>query len=177
MWEAPAKRPGIDNSQGVALKRFLSGYRAIPLIATLITLVGAFIIGTTIVSRHDPNSADAIAPPDSALAGGFDTLAAVLLVPPTLLFAAFFRYLAYARVEKAWGQRSAVTIAAWVVEVIYIALTLGILYVATEPVVDAGFALIANVSLGILWFVMSLLFLAVIVIVAKKRQPEAPVPG
>ncbi|MFV0632787.1 hypothetical protein [Demequina sp.] len=147
---------------------FAAQARAIPLYATGATVVGAFIIGMTTLSRVGPQSSEVLdSLPETALVGGLEATAGALIINPLFLVAVLLRYLGYKKLAAKRGENSWVRIIAWCAETVFAVVALNLVLIATEPVLDAGFAWMLYAMVVLLWFVVSAVFFVVTLVIKK----------
>ncbi len=152
------------------MKKFLSSHAAIPVYAYLALLVGAFAIGASVPSRFANSTVtDLTEIPDTALAGGIYGVTSAVIAGFPLILAAVVRVFAYARIERKFTTRGMFTASAITVELVAVAALLSLVWVATEPLVDAGFAWIPYFVVTLVIAGLSITFYAVAVVLRRLR--------
>lgn len=155
--------------QGGLMKKFFTRFAAIAIVAYGFQLVASFVIGASTRSRWDESSGLSLENLPSPIGGGF-AAAIGMAVFVTGGFA--LRFIAYRRLDLAGFTSWVLWIAIVAAEALYAYANLFVLWAATGPDVDAGFAWIAIVILGGIVTGLSAIGLAVVVLVARRRTAD-----
>jgi hypothetical protein len=150
------------------MQRFIRSYAAPGVIAFFVQLIVAFAFGASSQARERFYTDLAAVP--APLVGGFEALgitAFLIAVGYTL------RVIGYARLDRAAIRSRATWWAIVIGEALYVALSAYIAWVATAPIVDAGFAWISAVYLSIIVTAISVVVVIVAILVARNRKAKA----
>lgn len=149
---------------------FSRSYRGLAAFALMAQVAGAFIVGFVSPGRWGDAAIAETTPPSSALGAGVN---AILVVLSTVIIGFLLRYVAYGFLDSTKATSRIIWVAIVAFEVVYAAINLYILWVASGPEVDAGLAWILAVGLAVPVTIASLVILIVgIVFRARARRRE-----
>jgi len=157
------------------MKRTLTSLKFVPVYGLAALLVCAFVSGALIGVRYqDGGDYTESAVPSSWLMGGLETVGIALLAGALLLIAAALRYFAYARIESATGPQWCLTVPAIALEAVLTLVPAWALWVATEPIVDAGFAIIFYIEVSVVALALSIAIRIAAIVAARSKAAAAP---
>lgn len=156
------------------MKRFTKSYSALALLYFVLHLAGAFIIGCLAPSRWDSSSNLAEGAVPTPVQGGLDALASVAVI---VVIGFGIRFIAYRRLDAdAKNNPLGWTLVA-VGEVLNFAFNLWVVWIATEPVVDAGFAWLYGAYVAFIVTLASLALLIGVTLAGRRKARDAQVPA
>lgn len=152
------------------MKRFTKSYSALALLYFVLHLAGAFFIGCLAPSRWDASSNLSEEAVPAPLEGGLNALAAVAAI---VVIGFGIRFIAYRRLDSDAKNNPLSWILVASGEVLNLAFNLWVTWMATEPVVDAGFAWLYGAYVAFIVTLTSIALLIGVVLVGRRRKARA----
>lgn len=160
--------------QGVAVKKSFLTLKFAPVYSTLAVTIGAFIAGATMLARDAANpDASLSEPPANWLVGGLETAGGTLLLGLPAVLGGLLRFFAYLRIERLTRPNAWRFVSVAVLEVLYVAVSLLLIWGATGPDEAAGWLWLFYFYWCILVLIASAVILVAVLVVAaivKKRR-------
>ena len=150
------------------MKKFLSTFTAVAVVALAVQVVGAFIVGL-LSSARDYSTLDLDLGSGNLLSRVGDGLWAAVYILVLGIVGFALRYFVYRRLDAAGVNNRLLWVGIVVFEAVYALLNLAIIWAAFSPETDAGFAMIGAVELAVVATLLSIAAYVTTVIVSRRR--------